>query len=170
MVLYTPAARAQIGGAPAMVAELTGAVNNANLALANAGAVHRYRLVHQAEIAYTETGDVTTSLNRLTSGVDGYLDSAFALRNQYRADDVTLLTTDSDACGIGWLMGAGQRECFVRVSRLQRRLVELREREPLARPRDRPQHGPAPRPGECGQRCPHFRMRTGTPFPVWPAM
>ena len=56
MVLYTPAARAAIGGTSSMVAELTGALNNANLALANAGVTHRFRLVHQSEVAYTETG------------------------------------------------------------------------------------------------------------------
>ena len=45
-----------------MVAELTAALNNANLALANAGVTHRYRLVHQGEVAYAETGDMGVTL------------------------------------------------------------------------------------------------------------
>jgi hypothetical protein len=104
MVLYTPAARAAIGGTSAMVAELTGAVNNANLAVANAGVTHRFRLAHYQEIAYTENGDIDTSLDRLTFA-DGHMDGVFALRDLHRADVVTLLTTDIDACGLGWLMG-----------------------------------------------------------------
>jgi len=107
LVLYTPAARAAIGGTPAMIAELTGAVNNANLALANANVTHRFRLVHSEEVTYTETGSLSTSLNRLTFSGDGYMDNVPALRNLHRADVVSLLTTDSDACGVGWLMGPG---------------------------------------------------------------
>ena len=109
MVLYTPASRAAIGGTAAMVAELTGAVNNANLALANAHVTHRFRLVHSQEIAYVETGDMGVSLDRLTKLADGYMDNVLALRNLYRADEVTLLTTDSNYCGIGYLMGLRAR-------------------------------------------------------------
>jgi hypothetical protein len=107
LVLYTPAARAAIGGTPAMVAELTGAVNNANLALANANVTHRFRLVHYEEILYTETGDFGTSLSHLRINGDGFMDGALALRNLHRADVVTLISNDSNACGIGYLMGAG---------------------------------------------------------------
>jgi hypothetical protein len=106
MILYTPAARVAAGGTSAIVAELTGAVNNANLALSNANVTHRFRLVHQAEIAYTETNNIHTSLDRLTY-MDGIMDNVFTLRDQFRADEVTLLTTDSNACGVGWLMGPG---------------------------------------------------------------
>jgi hypothetical protein len=103
MVLYTPASRLAIGGTPAMVAELTGAVNNANLALANANVSHRFRLVHHEEIAYAETGNVETSLDRLTF-IDGHMDNVLGLRELHRADVVTLLTADINACGLGWLM------------------------------------------------------------------
>ena len=74
MVMYTAAARAAIGGTSAIVAELTGAVNNANLALANAHVTHRFRLVYSAETAYTETGVSGTSLSRLRISGDGFLD------------------------------------------------------------------------------------------------
>jgi hypothetical protein len=106
MVLYTPAAKTAAGGSSSIVAELIAAVNNANLALANAGVVHRYRLTHYEEMAYTETNNMNDSLNRLTTSGDGYMDGVFALRDQYHADVVTLMTTDSDACGLGWLMSS----------------------------------------------------------------
>ena len=103
MVLYTPAARAAIGGTSAMVAELTGALNNANLALANAGVTHRFRLVHQTEVDYTETNVMEETLEALTF-LDGRLDNVGALRDQYQADVVSLFSTDRDACGLGWFM------------------------------------------------------------------
>jgi len=104
MVLYTPAARAAIGGTSQMNADVVAAVNNANLALANANVTHRFRLAHYGEIAYTETGTSGTSLDHLTFSGDGQLETVPALRDQYRADVVTLLTNDTDACGVGWLM------------------------------------------------------------------
>ncbi len=104
MVLYTPAARAAIGGAAQMNGDLIGAVNNANLALANANVTHRFRLVHYGEIPYSETGDLGTSLDHLTYAGDGQLETVAALRDQFRADVVTLITNETNACGIGWLM------------------------------------------------------------------
>ena len=104
MVLYTPAARAAIGGPAQMNGDLIGAVNNANLALANANVTHRFRLVHYGEIPYSETGDLGTSLDHLTYAGDGQLETVAALRDQFRADVVTLITNESNACGIGWLM------------------------------------------------------------------
>jgi hypothetical protein len=107
MVVYTPAARAQSGGTSTIVAELTGAINHANLALANANVVHRFRLVHQQEVAYTEVGSMGTTLTRLQNTADGVMDEVGALREQYKADLVALLSADSDGCGLGYLMGPG---------------------------------------------------------------
>jgi hypothetical protein len=105
MVVYTPAARTQAGGVGAITAELTAAINSANVGLANAAVTHRFRLVHSAEVAYTETGDMNTTLARLRSTNDGFMDNVLPLRNQYRADLVELLSTDSNYCGLGYLMG-----------------------------------------------------------------
>ena len=112
MILYTPASRAAMGGTSAIVAELVGAVNNANFALSNSVAMHRFRLVHYAEVAYTETGAMGTTLDHLTFTGDGMLDNVHALRNQYRADVVTLLSNDANACGLGWLMGPSLSPTF----------------------------------------------------------
>src|SRR6185503_7257672 len=84
MVLYTPAARAAIGGASAMAAEIAGAVNNANLALSNASVVHRFRLAHYEEVAYVEPGTgMSSTLDRLTNPSDGYIDNVPVLRDRY---------------------------------------------------------------------------------------
>ena len=107
MVVYTPAARAQSGGTSTIVAELTGAINNANLALANAAVTHRFRLVHQQEITYAETGGMGTTLDRLQDTGDGFMDEVAPLRDQYKADVVALLSADNDACGLGYLMTPG---------------------------------------------------------------
>jgi hypothetical protein len=105
IVVYTPAARAQIGSNAAMDTEVVASVNNANLALANAGVTHRFRLFRTQEIAYSETGDMGLTLDRLQDTSDGYMDDVLALRNFYRADVVSLLSTDQNACGIGYVMG-----------------------------------------------------------------
>jgi hypothetical protein len=101
LVVYTPAARSAIGGTSAMETEIAGAVSNANLALANAGAIHRFRLAHQAEVTYTEAG--SSDLDRLTDPDDGYMDVVHRLRDDYDADIVSMVGT-SNACGVGWVM------------------------------------------------------------------
>jgi len=42
----------------------------------------------------------------LTYNYDGKMDEIHTLRNQYAADQVSLITTDTNACGIGWLMSS----------------------------------------------------------------
>jgi hypothetical protein len=109
MVLYTPTVLGLMGSNQAMAAEVTGSVNNANLALANAGVTHRYRLIYsQITQDYEESGYISSTLAELTQPNDGYLDWVHDLRNQYRADIVTLLSTDDDACGIGYLMDSSR--------------------------------------------------------------
>ena len=105
MVLYTRFSRQYLGyGASQMATEITNMVNYANLALTNSGVRHRYRLVHQQEITYQESGYMDTTLDRLTYSGDGYLEEVPALRNRYGADVVTLISTDNFYCGLGWLM------------------------------------------------------------------
>jgi len=106
MILYTRAARVAAGGTPAMLAEVTAAVNTANVALANSRVTHRFRLVYQQEVLYVEDGHVEHSLDQLTDKDDGFMDEVHLLRDQYRADVVTLFTTDADACGVGWLLSS----------------------------------------------------------------
>ncbi len=108
MVVWTPAAESAAGGVAAMRSLVDLAVSNANTAYANSGISTRLRLVHKAQVPYTESASISTDLSRLVSGGDGYLDSVQSLRDQYGADVVSLFgsgyTSSSGACGIGYLM------------------------------------------------------------------
>ena len=104
MVVYTPAARAAAGGTTAMQALVNLAVAETNTAYSRSGIIPRLRLVHQEEVSYTESGDFSTDLNRLTNPSDGFMDNVHALRNTYGADLVSLIIEGTSLCGLGWLM------------------------------------------------------------------
>ncbi len=102
LVVYTPAARSQAGGTTAMQALVNLAVDAANIAYENSQINMRLRLVHKAEISYTESGSKGIDLERLTYN-DSYMESIFALRNTYGADLVCLMVHYTSGCGTGWL-------------------------------------------------------------------
>ena len=58
------------------------------------------RLVHCEETSYVPTGNLDLDLERLTEKSDGFLDEVHSLRDQYGADIVTLLSTDSRSGGL----------------------------------------------------------------------
>ncbi|MBE0663288.1 MAG: T9SS type A sorting domain-containing protein [Bacteroidales bacterium] len=105
MIVYTPAARnwgnANGGGIFNCVAT---AVAIGNTAHANSATILTIRLVHTAEITYTESGDVELDLNRLTLTADGHMDIVHTWRNTYGADLVQLFSTMGG--GIGWLLNS----------------------------------------------------------------
>jgi hypothetical protein len=103
LVVYTPAARVAAGGTTAMQALVNLAVDESNIAYANSEINLRLRLVYQAEVSYTESGSMSTDLDRLTYTSDGYMDGVHSLRNTYGADLVSLLTVDTTYCGLAWL-------------------------------------------------------------------
>jgi hypothetical protein len=112
MIVYTAQARAAAGGTSAMQALASLAVSNTNTAYASSQVVQRLRLVHTAEIAYTQSNDLAVDLDRLTyaqgpSDPSGHLDGVLGLRNTYGADMVQLVVDTGGAsgyCGLGWLM------------------------------------------------------------------
>ena len=55
-------------------------------------------------MSYTESGNFSTDLNRLTNSSDGFMDNVHALRNTYGADLVSLIIEGTSLCGLGWLM------------------------------------------------------------------
>ncbi len=101
MVVYTPAAATAAGGTNAIKAEIKLAVAEANQAYANSLITQRLRLVHSAQVSYTE-GNMSTDLNRLTNKTDGFMDNVHTLRNTHAADVVSLWTTTGT--GVAWLM------------------------------------------------------------------
>ncbi|RUQ37408.1 MAG: hypothetical protein EKK69_13265 [Candidatus Competibacteraceae bacterium] len=71
------------------------------------------RLVHTAQVGYSDTTANNTALDALTYGTDPTLANVGALRDQYGADLVALLrpfnNTMHISCGNGWLNGYDQR-------------------------------------------------------------
>ena len=66
----------------------------------NSGVNVQLRLVHCEETSYVPTGNLDLDLERLTEKSDGFLDEVHSLRDQYGADIVTLLSTDSSSGGL----------------------------------------------------------------------
>ncbi len=105
MVVYTAAARTGAGGTAAMESTINLAVAEANQAYQNSQITQRLRLVHTEEVNYTESGDISTDLDRLHNGSDGFMDNVPGLRNTYAADEVSLITENGGGyCGLGYMM------------------------------------------------------------------
>ena len=104
MVVYTPAARPAVGGTAAMHALINLGIAESNTAYQQSGVAMRVRLVHRAEVAYTEPGSFSTTLNHLTDLGDGYLDEVHSLRDTYGADLVSFWINDTSSCGLAWMM------------------------------------------------------------------
>ncbi len=113
LVVYTATARAKQGGQAAMNALIALGVDLANQAYRNSQIAMQLRLVRAAEVAYAETGNISTDLSRLQRTSDGFLDSVHQLRNQYKADMVALIVDNGGAyCGIAYVMANGPRASF----------------------------------------------------------
>ena len=96
LVLYTTQAKTDQGGDSAIQSEIQGAVDFTNAAMQNSQIPVTIRLVHAQEITgYTGTGSVMQDeLNLQGTGSNpGFHAAALALRNQYGADLVDLVTS-----------------------------------------------------------------------------
>jgi peptidyl-Asp metalloendopeptidase len=109
MVVYTPKARLNAGGPAGIETKIMNAVARANQAYQNSQIDMYLNLVHMQEIAYTETGDMVTSWSRVMGTSDGYMDDVHALRNSHGADQVVLITADSNYCGYATIMSSTWR-------------------------------------------------------------
>jgi hypothetical protein len=103
MVLYTDDARMAAGGVDAMIATVYLAVGETNQSYIDSKVRQRLRLVHVAEVDYTETADPVADRAALQSTTDGVLDGVHALRDQHAADIVALLT-ETGRCGASYIM------------------------------------------------------------------
>ena len=102
MVVYTEDADAAPGD---ILGTIQAAIDDANQSYANSGIVQRMRLVHAAQVEYTETGDTVLDRDRLKDPGDGFLDGVHPLRDTYGADLVSLFTASGDWCGYAYVMG-----------------------------------------------------------------
>ena len=103
LVVYTPAAAAKHGQAT-LETMIQNAVAMANQAYQNSDIGITLNLVGLQQIDYVESGDIQTSLNEIRSTTDGKIDSIHTLRDSLGADLVSMISTDSNACGIAGVM------------------------------------------------------------------
>lgn len=113
LVVYTSTARVKQGGRAAMNALIALGVDLANQTYRNSRIAMQLRLVRSAEVAYTESGDISIDLSRLRNTTDGFMDQVHRLRNQYKADLVALIVDNGGGyCGIAYVMANGPRASF----------------------------------------------------------
>ena len=113
LVVYTSAAKTQEGGQAAMEALIALGVDSANQAYSNSQISMQLRLVHTAEVAYSESGVIDTDLTHLRSTTDGIMDQVHQLRDQHKADLVALIVDNGGGfCGIAYVMTNGPRASF----------------------------------------------------------
>ncbi len=113
LVVYTSTARVKQGGTAAMNALVAMGVDLANQAYINSRIAMQLRLVRAAEVAYTESGNISTDLSRLQNKADGFMDTVHQLRDQYKADLVALIVDNGGSfCGIAYVMANGPRASF----------------------------------------------------------
>ncbi len=106
LVVYTPQAKADHGGKSGAENMITTAAAQANTALKNSKINATIRVVHMAEVTYTEGAGVADDLAAVTDGSTPALQQVHQLRLQYKADLVTLFTAahGASSVGVGWLM------------------------------------------------------------------
>ena len=98
--VYTPQARAAVGGTGQIVALIQAAVDAANQAFANSRVNAVYRLVKTAEVAHDDAGNLSTDLGWVRSDA-----TVASLRNQSGADMVSLVVENGAGyCGMGYAM------------------------------------------------------------------
>lgn len=101
LVLYTEDAMS--GGN--VEAEIRLAIQETNQSYETSGIRQRLRLSHMHKVDYNETGELRKDRNRLQMKSDGFLDIAHSLRDEHKADLVSLwVRNGGQYCGIAYIM------------------------------------------------------------------
>src|ERR1019366_6063983 len=117
LVVYTPAARGGAGSTQAIESQVRQGVVEANTVLQNSLVNARIRLVGWSEIAYQESGSVSTDLERLRAAHDGFMDEVHPLRDQLGADLVCLVTETGEDWWFYGLQGPSAANAFSVIRR-----------------------------------------------------
>lgn len=106
VVIYTAAARVQVGGLSQITAMANNSVTSLNGTFTRSGVDATVTLVHLQETDYVEAGGeaVGTAFSRLTNPSDGHMDEAASLRDAYGADLVSLFMAGTNF-GVGEING-----------------------------------------------------------------
>jgi hypothetical protein len=106
MMLYTPAVRASYGSVAITEAAILDAVVAVNQAYTDSQVNIQLNTVHIGEVAYNEDGNMSNTLVRLRTTNDGYMDEVHGWRDAYGADLVAMISMDTNACGIAYVMSS----------------------------------------------------------------
>lgn len=107
LALYTPMARDVSGSAAAIENVIRTSMADTNRVFANSQIDVAMRLVHTAQVQYTESSDMADDLYALMLKGDGKMDQIHSLRDFYGADVVTLFVGPADlsgTLGIGFVL------------------------------------------------------------------
>jgi peptidyl-Asp metalloendopeptidase len=104
LLVYTPAAVAKAGSIATLESRMLNAVSAANAAYVNSKVGIRLNVVGMVQTNYTETGDIAQTLTRLRGTTDGYMDEIHRTRDSLGADLVAMISEDSNACGVAYVM------------------------------------------------------------------
>jgi hypothetical protein len=126
-VVYTTAAKTwgdANGGGIDNIVNL--AMEKAHLSLDNSKTFMTMRLVHSAEVYYTESGSSSNDLTILTEG-SGALQVVHEWRNEYGADLTAMFTFVTDTGGIAWLLNNsnGNPNIAFSITRIQQAATSL---------------------------------------------
>ena len=102
IVFYNAAARTAAGGTTQIKAAIKLAMDETNGSYTKSGVKPVLRLVHAQEISYTESGTLSTDVDRLANISDGYMDDIHSWRNSFGADLVMLIVETSTDGYCGW--------------------------------------------------------------------
>ena len=102
LIVTTPSARIEAGGAEQLAVLIDLAIVSANSAYINSEITSRIRVVLETEIAYTEVS-FSWDLNRLSTVNDNVLDAVHAIRTASGADLVAMIRSRGEYCGMGYL-------------------------------------------------------------------
>ncbi|UCC29149.1 MAG: hypothetical protein JSU86_13210, partial [Phycisphaerales bacterium] len=100
LVVYTDLARQASGGTEGMNARIDLAIAEMNESLQNAQISTTVEVVWRQEVDYVESGRSQTDLDRLVAVGDGFLDEVHDLRDELRADIVSLIANTVNYCGL----------------------------------------------------------------------
>ncbi|MEM8858819.1 MAG: M12 family metallo-peptidase [Chloroflexota bacterium] len=100
LVIYSPAARSEVGGTSAMENLIYSAVSQTNSSYENSDVNISLNLVHVDEISFEESSNIVNDLTSLASN-----STVAAMRDRHGADLVSLVRKDAGPyCGIAYVM------------------------------------------------------------------
>jgi hypothetical protein len=104
LVAYTPGTAAELGGDAEAIALINTAVSLSNDAYAESNANVRLNLVKTHKLTTNSTGSFSTDIENARTDNDGMWDELHTLREENGADLVSVITTNTQYCGIGYLL------------------------------------------------------------------